>query len=109
MAGQLGRLIGVACLLLVACGCAQTQPKPDPKPIDLDEVYGLATKAYEEQNWDASEKHYRTLTQKAPEEAEPWFKLGNTHAPCALNSRYSSIGRPWCGILETLRRGITWP
>ena len=66
--------------MLVASGCTQTPTTPDTKPIDLDEVYGLAAEADEEQNWGASEKHYRTLTQKAPEEAEPWFKLGNIYA-----------------------------
>ena len=80
MAGQLRRLLGVAWLMLVACGCTQTPTTPDTKPVDLAEVYALAGKAYEEQDWDASEKHYRTLTQNAPEEAEPWFKLGNIYA-----------------------------
>jgi len=80
MAGQLGRLLGVGWLILVASGCTQTPTTPDTKPIDLDKVYGLAAEAYEEQNWDASEKHYKTLAQKAPEEAEPWFKLGNIYA-----------------------------
>ena len=51
MAGQLGRLLGVGWLILVASGCTQTPTTPDTKPIDLDEVYGLATEADEEQNW----------------------------------------------------------
>jgi cytochrome c-type biogenesis protein CcmH/NrfG len=68
MAGQLGRLLGVGWLMLVASGCTQTPTTPDTKPIDLDKVYGLAAEAYE------------TLAQNAPEEAEPWFKLGNIYA-----------------------------
>lgn len=80
MAGQLARLVVLVGFLLAALGCEQTPTKPDAPPINLAEVYSLAAKAYAEQDWEGSEKHYATLTRKAPEEAEPWFKLGNIYA-----------------------------
>jgi len=80
MADRLVRLIGLVGMLLALSGCGQTPTKPDTKPVDLAEIYALAAKAYEQQDWPASEKHYITLTQKLPEEVEPWFKLGNIYA-----------------------------
>ena len=76
MAGQLTRVV-LTSLLLVALGCTQTPTKPEPPRVDLSEVYKLAAEAYDKQEWSTSEEHYLTLSRKAPEEAEPWFKLGN--------------------------------
>ncbi len=80
MASQLGRAIGLASWLVAALGCTQTPPKLEPPQVDLAEVYKLAADAYDEKDWATSEKHYLTLSRKAPEEAEPWFKLGNIAA-----------------------------
>lgn len=75
------RIIPLVCVLIALLGCARTPTEPDPgPPVDLTEVFALAARAYAEQNWPESEKHYAALTRKAPGEAEPWFKLGNIYA-----------------------------
>lgn len=72
----------LAGLLALALGaCSQSPAKPDkPAAQDLAEIYRLAAAAYEAQDWAASERHYLNLTRGAPEEVEPWFKLGNVYA-----------------------------
>jgi Flp pilus assembly protein TadD len=80
MAGRLTNVAILAALLIALPACKQTATKADEQPIDLAVVYGLAATAYGEQNWGEAEKHYRTLTQAAPIEVEPWFKLGNIYA-----------------------------
>jgi len=67
-------------LLVVLSACEQTPTKPDNPKINLAETYSLAATAYDAKNWVESEKHYATLVQNAPGEAEPWFKLGNVYA-----------------------------
>lgn len=75
------RCLLVTSLALALGACGQTQTKPDKlAPQDLAEIYRLAAAAYEAQDWAASERHYRDLTRGAPEEVEPWFKLGNVYA-----------------------------
>lgn len=73
----------LALVMLVLTACSQTATKPDTPAVNLGEAYRLAAAAYEEQDWATSEKHYLTLTQRAPEESEPWFKLGNIYARTA--------------------------
>lgn len=66
---------------MTLAACEQTPTKPDqPAMQNLAEIYRLAAAAYDEQDWVASEKHYLNLTRNAPEEVEPWFKLGNVYA-----------------------------
>ncbi len=80
MRGLIRHLL-VAFLALLLAACEETPTKPDkPKAQNLAEIYRLAAAAYDEQDWAASEKHYVNLTRGAPEEVEPWFKLGNVYA-----------------------------
>ncbi len=73
--------LAVILLALALGACAQTSTKPDQATAqDLAEIYRLAATAYDEQDWAASEQHYLNLTRGAPEEVEPWFKLGNVYA-----------------------------
>lgn len=74
------RSLALILVLIALSACEQTPTKPDKPKIDLAKAYSLAAKAYDEQNWAESEKHYTTLVQNAPGEAEPWFKLGNIYA-----------------------------
>jgi len=68
-------------LVVVLAGCEQSPTKPDAKPkLNLAETYNLAAAAYKEQDWVEGEKQYFLLTREAPEEFEPWFKLGNIYA-----------------------------
>lgn len=81
MAARLTHRIAIVAVIASLASCAQTPTNPDnAKPVDLLEVYAKASKAYAEQNWGDSEKHYTTLIQNAPGESEPWFKLGNVYA-----------------------------
>ena len=80
MVRGLNPCLQVALVVLTLTACGQTATKPDAPAINLGETYRLAAAAYEEQDWAASEKHYLRLTQHAPEESEPWFKLGNVYA-----------------------------
>ncbi|MDA0823636.1 MAG: tetratricopeptide repeat protein [Proteobacteria bacterium] len=80
MAKRLNRCLLYSVLVATLNGCERSPTKPDKNPINLAETYSLAGKAYDAQNWTDSEKHYTTLAQNAPGEAEPWFKLGNIYA-----------------------------
>lgn len=72
--------------VLLAAGCATQQGgKPDTPAStavasDLMAVEKTANEAYQRQDWVESEKNFLLLTQKAPGEAEPWFRLGNIYA-----------------------------
>ena len=91
----------VISLLLALGACGQTQTRPEKlAPQDLAEIYRLAAAAYEAQDWAASERHYLDLTRGAPEEVEPWFKLG-TPARNVTILPLHAIGKYLCVIHVT--------
>ena len=83
MVRGLNPYLQIALVMLTLTACGQSATKPDTPAVNLGETYRLAAAAYAEQDWAASEKHYLALTQGAPEESEPWFKLGNIYARTA--------------------------
>ena len=89
-------LIGFFCLLamLVAlAGCERTTKPAAPRPAvsenaessdatgtDPSQSLAMAEAAYEAKDWQAAEQHYVTVTKRIPDEAHPWFRLGNIYA-----------------------------
>lgn len=68
-------------VLLLLAGCASLQPVAQEKPAqDLFETERLASTAYEQSDWQESEKHYLLLVEKDPEQAQYWLRLGNIYA-----------------------------
>lgn len=80
MSTQLGRLLVPLALMtaLAACG-GQTNTQPEEE-VNLIELQREAIEAYERRDWVAAERHYTQLVQKAPKDAETWFRLGNIFA-----------------------------
>ena len=74
------KLGGIICTCLILSACTPTQKiLPDTKP-DPFETEKLAATAYEKGDFLESEKHYTVLVREVPEEALPWFRLGNIYA-----------------------------
>ena len=66
-------------LMLSACNALDVK-KDEPQQQDMFEVEALANKAYENNEWLESEKHYAVLVKQIPENALHWFRLGNIYA-----------------------------
>lgn len=68
-------------LLLLLGGCATLQPTTPQTPAqDLFETERSASAAYEKSDWQESEKHYKVLVEKNPDQAQYWLRLGNIYA-----------------------------
>lgn len=65
-------------LLVVALtgGCASNPSSRE----DLIAVHREAAAAYQEEEFERAEELYVRLTEAMPEDAMPWFRLGNIHA-----------------------------
>lgn len=68
--------------LLLAGGCQPGTIKPDGNAHQGNavELQQQAYKAYSEGNWAEAEKALVALTREVPQEADPWFRLGNVYA-----------------------------
>ncbi|MGR8950414.1 MAG: tetratricopeptide repeat protein [Gammaproteobacteria bacterium] len=86
-------LLIVLPLLFVLGGCERSTrtvaPRPaasnnadkaEEKEVDPAQSLALAEAAYEAKDWRAAEQHYVTVTKRVPDEAHPWFRLGNIYA-----------------------------
>jgi len=81
-------LVAGVCWLIVAgvlTGCAATAPTSQAPANSAysDEIFKLsaqADQAYRESRWLDSARHYQQLTEKVPQDAYAWFRLGNTYA-----------------------------
>jgi cytochrome c-type biogenesis protein CcmH/NrfG len=72
-------------LLGVQVACTALPPSQGQAPAqasaqDLFEIERQAASAYENDDWQASEKHYLVLVEKDPEQAMHWLRLGNIYA-----------------------------
>ena len=69
--------------ILLIAGCAGGSAgarKQAEGEVDLFQVRQLAETSYAARDYTESEKHYAVLVQRAPIEAENWFRLGNIYA-----------------------------
>lgn len=76
------KILLTAFLLLIISGCNQLNIQPaDKKNLEnIVELQQQAEKAYEAQDWTTAERAYRQLSEEAPSQVEPWFRLGNIYA-----------------------------
>ena len=87
--------LSLACLVVlsVLSGCERTTKPVDPQPtssmktqpvesdaVDPAQSLALAEAAYEAKDWQTAERHYVAVTKRIPDEAHPWFRLGNIYA-----------------------------
>ena len=59
---------------------SQNAERPDANETDSAQSLAMAETAYEAKDWQAAEQHYVTVTKRIPDEAHPWFRLGNIYA-----------------------------
>ena len=84
---------GLLLVLLALSGCERSTKPAPPRPAvsaDTENTQGkdsdpaqslaLAEAAYEAKDWQAAEQHYVSVTKRIPDEAHPWFRLGNIYA-----------------------------
>ena len=109
---------GVVCILALS-GCANLNAPPSPSaptpiaaspavtapapasprpPADPTFIEERARQAVETGRWDVAEGYYLQLTRARPNDAEPWFQLGNLYAE---QGRLDSAERAY---REALRR-----
>jgi tetratricopeptide (TPR) repeat protein len=85
-------LIFIFILNLAACATTETKNAENKPKLDLIKIQEQANIAYESDDLVTSEKNYEILIKELPEEAEPWFRLGNiyvrTNRPYAAISLY---------------------
>ena len=75
------RLAFVLCLLLGLGGCASTADKAvGAAGVDLKATTALAEDSYAKGDWPTAARNYAILTQRIPQDANLWFKLGNAYA-----------------------------
>ena len=73
-------IIPILLLLLTGCTALQPMTQQQQPAQDLFETERLASTAYEKSDWLESEKHYKLLVEKAPDQAQYWLRLGNIYA-----------------------------
>ena len=84
---------GLVLALLAISGCERSTKPAAPRPAmgaetestqgkdsDPAQSLALAEAAYEAKDWQAAEQHYIAVTKRIPDEAHPWFRLGNIYA-----------------------------
>ena len=73
-------------LLLVACNTQNTkfdsanELEPEQNLEELIKLKQNAQAAYQNNDWEQSVEYYGSLSQRIPNDAEIWFRLGNTYA-----------------------------
>jgi cytochrome c-type biogenesis protein CcmH/NrfG len=68
-------------IFFILSGCdIQNLKESEPDLENIMQVEQQANTAYQNEDWKAAEVAYLDLTQKAPSQAEPWFRLGNIYA-----------------------------
>ncbi len=104
-------LAALAILSLLA-GCASTGGSIGHRKMRGEEIFTLsaeADKAYRESRWLDAARQYQLLTEKVPNDAWAWFRLGNVHArqgnyDLAISAYESSLERnprqakPWFNL-----------
>lgn len=123
MSGRVAvRLAGIvlgAAVALGASGCASTGTTParaagapvagEPWTEDVFALSERADRAYREARWIEAARHYGELTDRVPQDAWTWFRLGNTFArqgdfERAVHAYEESLGRdagqpkPWFNL-----------
>lgn len=72
--------------VMILAGCQPQNVRPDAAGAgdnnsgNAIELQQRAYQAYQQGDWQAAEKAYVALTRQVPQEAEPWFRLGNVYA-----------------------------
>lgn len=67
----------IGCIALFGLTACATTPIEDASPFDLVKQ---ADTAYSRGDWSNAERHYRLLTEKVPQDAYAFFRLGNVFA-----------------------------
>jgi tetratricopeptide (TPR) repeat protein len=74
---------GVCCASISLAGCETLSTHTVNANLPAAEIAGLALsadQAYRNEDWPAAAEGYRRMTELAPDEAEHWFRLGNSYA-----------------------------
>lgn len=87
-----------ATMLVAGCQPQNLRPDPDDNRHSMTELEQRADRAYNRDDWQTAEQAYRKLTQMAPAEADPWFRLGNVYtyqgrAGAALTAYHEALAR----------------
>ncbi len=95
---------------LVACNLLNTKSiSANESEQSLEELIQLqqnAQAAYQDKDWDKAVDYYGTLSQRMPEDAEIWFRLGNSYA--RLNKHGAAIQSYQQALNRDPRNSKTW-
>ena len=95
---------------LVACNLLNTKSiSANESEQSLEELIQLqqnAQAAYQDKDWDKAVDYYGTLSQRMPEDAEIWFRLGNSYA--RLNKHGAAIQSYQQALSRDPRNSKTW-
>ena len=69
----------LAAITLTGCDPVNIKPSSTDLKTVLD-VRQRADQAYQQEDWSTAEREYRYLVENVPNDAEPWFRLGNIYA-----------------------------
>jgi len=95
---------------LVACNLLNTKSiSANEAEENLEELIQLqqnAQAAYQDKDWDKAVDYYGTLSQRMPNDAEIWFRLGNSYA--RLNKHGAAIQSYQQALRRDPRNSKTW-
>jgi cytochrome c-type biogenesis protein CcmH/NrfG len=75
------KLSAYCIVFFVLSGCnIQNLQQSGPDLENIVQVEQRANTAYQNEDWQSAEKEYLELTRQIPDQAEPWFRLGNIYA-----------------------------
>ena len=95
---------------LVACNLLNTKSiSANESEQSLEELIQLqqnAQAAYQDKDWDKAVDYYGTLSQRMPDDAEIWFRLGNSYA--RLNKHGAAIQSYQQALNRDPKNSKTW-
>ena len=96
----------VACNLLNTKSISANELESEQSLEELIQLQQNAQAAYQDKDWDKAVDYYGTLSQRMPENAEIWFRLGNSYA--RLNKHGAAIQSYQQALSRDPRNSKTW-
>lgn len=99
-------IIVLSVIFLTACNIQNTKTDPETELVDLISLQQKANTAYQNRNWEDAIKYYKQLTERLPNDSDPWFRMGNSHA--RLNQTGSALQAYQAALVRDSKNSKIW-